>query len=365
MIGRRKSPDGLPFRLYLREGVRTVSFGYKAADGTWMFRMSAPRARPEKVAEIRRRAIEEANKLNGETPTAYSLSHLMDRYFKWQEEMPRNDERRKAESTLKENRRERKWLDKFFGEMLPAAIRSTHIYEYLDGRAAIGAPAKANKEIALLSAVLEYGRRIGELEQNPCTDIEYNPTRPRQVTVNQRDIEYMVSIARRHGGQYMVQALCAKAAYHAVGRPDEMRGLLRSGVKPEGVQIPVGKRRRGSAQRFKLAEWNQGLRDAIDQAMALPKVTSIYVFANARGGSYNRNSWSNNWRKLMAFCESAAAAEGREFQRFTLADMRPTSVTKRMDEGDQRITDATGHSDERMVRKTYDRRKVKSFKATE
>jgi len=33
--------------------------------------------------------------------------------------------------------------------------------------------------------------------------------------------------------------------------------------------------------------------------------------------------------------------------------------------GDERITDATGHTDERMVRKTYDRRKVKRFKATE
>jgi hypothetical protein len=365
MIGRRKSPDGLPFRLYLREGVRTISFGYKAADGSWLFRMSAPRARPEKVAEVRRLAIEEANKLNGEAAPSNNVTHLIDRYFKWQDEMRRGDERRKAESTLKENRRERKWLDSFFGEMQPTAIRSAHIYEFLDGRARTGAPAKANKEIALLSAILEYGRRIGEIENNPCVDIEYNPTRPNEKTVTAADLEYMTAIAKRYGGQYVVLALCAKAAYHAVGRPDEMRGLLRSGVRSEGVQIPVGKRRRGNAQRFKMAEWNQGLRDAIEQAMALQKVASVYVFANARGGSYNRNSWSNNWRKLMAFCVEAAAAEGRIFERFTLADMRPTSITKRMDEGDQRITDASGHVDERMVRKTYDRRKVKSFKATE
>lgn len=41
----------------------------------------------------------------------------------------------------------------------PALIKPVHIYKYLDGRAAEGAPAKANKEVALLSAVLECGRR--------------------------------------------------------------------------------------------------------------------------------------------------------------------------------------------------------------
>ncbi|QOY95610.1 hypothetical protein IM543_07090 [Massilia sp. UMI-21] len=45
--------------------------------------------------------------------------------------------------------------------------KPVHSYKYLDLRAAEGAPAKANKEIALLSAVLEFGRRKGELETNP------------------------------------------------------------------------------------------------------------------------------------------------------------------------------------------------------
>jgi hypothetical protein len=45
--------------------------------------------------------------------------------------------------------------------------------------------------------------------------------------------------------------------------------------------------------------------------------------------------------------------------------MRPAAVTDRMDEGDDAITNATGHSSERMVKQVYDRRKTKAARATE
>jgi len=57
--------------------------------------------------------------------------------------------------------------------------------------------------------------------------------------------------------------------------------------------------------------------------------------------------------------------DGVEFRRFTLKDMRPAAVTDRMDEGDETITNATGHSSDRMVRQVYNRRKTKIARATE
>jgi hypothetical protein len=33
VIGRRESPDGLPFRLYVRKGKFKVSYGYKLPSG--------------------------------------------------------------------------------------------------------------------------------------------------------------------------------------------------------------------------------------------------------------------------------------------------------------------------------------------
>ncbi|HEF5153860.1 hypothetical protein [Burkholderia multivorans] len=54
----------------------------------------------------------------------------------------------------------------------------------------------------------------------------------------------------------------------------------------------------------------------------------------------------------------------RAVREFALRDMRPAAVTDRQEEGDDRIIDATGHADERMVRKTYDRRRQRKVRAT-
>lgn len=67
----------------------------------------------------------------------------------------------------------------------------------------------------------------------------------------------------------------------------------------------------------------------------------------------------------MEHARKKAEKEGIEFQRFTLKDMRPAAVTDRVEEGDETITNATGHSSDRMVRQVYDRRKTKSARATE
>src|SRR6185437_14390778 len=180
MIGRRESPDGLPFRLYERKGKFKYSIGYKLPGGAWDFRLSAPAGDAELVAKIREEAIVRANVLNGMVAKANTISALIDDYFAWQEGLPLDSEDRKADSTLKENKQERKWLDKVFGAMPPATIKASHVYAFLKGRAKKGAPAKANKEIALLSAILEFGRTEGKLESNQCRGIKYNKTRPNQ-----------------------------------------------------------------------------------------------------------------------------------------------------------------------------------------
>lgn len=248
MIGRRKRPDGLPFRLYAHYGKHKASFGYKLPSGRWAFRLSAPARLKDAVAEIRKQAIERAEALNGDAVEPGTFEALADAYFDWQEGLPHTDERRKAQITLDENRNELKRLVAVFGKMSPAAIKPKHVYGYLDKRAQMGAPAKANKEVALLSAILEFGRRRGEVETNPCRGIEYNPTRPRQRYVRQDEIDLAVELARSRrsvGDQhpssaYLILALCVKAAYLTVSRPTEMRELHRQSIRPEGVEVPVG-----------------------------------------------------------------------------------------------------------------------------
>lgn len=67
----------------------------------------------------------------------------------------------------------------------------------------------------------------------------------------------------------------------------------------------------------------------------------------------------------MVHTATKAAKDGIEFERFTLKDMRPAAVTDRVDVGDETITNATGHTSDRMVKQVYDRRKTKTARATE
>jgi integrase len=365
MIGRRQSPDGMPFRLYERIGKFKVSYGYKLPGGTWAFRLTAPADDKAEVARVKAEAIDRANILNGVVPDAGETDELFRRYFAWQRGLPADSEERKADNTLKENEYEAKRILRSFGKVKPSLIKPVHIYKYLDGRAAEGAPAKANKEIALLSAVLEFGRRKGLLETNPCRGIKYNKTKAKTRYVEPAELKLVMRVARERAGSYLVLALCLRVAYLTVSRPDEMRQLMRQGIGPQGVRLPVGKRKKGQAQKHKLIEWSPDLRAAIDEAVSLQRTSSMYVFGNTDGQPYTVSGFNTILRRLMVHCATKAEEEGIPFTRFTLSDMRPAAVTDRVDEGDDAITDATGHNSERMVKQVYDRRKTKTARATE
>ena len=365
MINRKKTPDGLPFRLYANLGKFKVSFGYKLPDNTWAFRLSAKANNPQEIATVKQEAIKRANELNGNFAPLGSTGKLIERYFAWQQALKAGDARRKAKSTLDENLVEQKNLVKVFGNMPPQTIKPKHIYGYLAARADAGAPAKANKEIALLSAIFEYGRTRGELETNPCRDIKYNPTRPSDKYVKTEHLEFALDEARRRGGSYQIQALCFYAAFLTTSRPSEMRELTRKAITPLGLEIVVGKARATQTVKKKLIEWSPKLRATIDEAVALQRTPGLLIFSNTSGQQYTRSGWTTIWTRLMGYCEKRAEAEGVTFERFTLKDMRPKGVTERKERGDVNIKDATGHSDDRMIDKTYDRRRVRKSISTE
>lgn len=364
MTGRRKSPDGLPFRLYFESGKHRATFFYKLPNGKRAFKLSAKSNDQEAIAKIRKEAIQQAEELNGNFVPSSAFKKLVDAYFAWQRAMPVNSENRNSDSTLLENERESKNLIKVFGKMDPADIQPHHVYGYLDARAAAGAPMKANKEISLLSVILEYGRRIGQLTVNPCNNISFNKGRPNQKYTQDAYLDLCMRTARERGGSYVMIALSLKAAYLTVGRPFETRGLKRSALKPEGIEITVAKRKKGRAQKTKLILWSPELRAVIDEALSLRKIPVEYIFCNQTGGQYSRSGYGTILRRLMTWCEKKAAEEGIEFERFSMMDMRPKAVTDRVTEGDDEITNATGHTTDRMVKQVYDRRTTKKAKAT-
>jgi site-specific recombinase XerC len=79
-------------------------------------------------------------------------------------------------------------LIKFFGTMAPSSLQTVHGYQYLEARAKSGAPAKANKELSMMSTICHYGVRLGLIKANPLTGMMLNRTKKQVRTVSRSQI---------------------------------------------------------------------------------------------------------------------------------------------------------------------------------
>ncbi|HYF16336.1 MAG TPA: hypothetical protein VEA40_00605 [Ramlibacter sp.] len=379
MAGKRKSADAtIAERLYCRVGKRVTTFFYKHPDNRSETLANAPTARPEKVQAAKIEALEAWGKLRG-VPDAggkdMTVKGLFGRYFAWQDGLPESSSLKKARSTLATNRNEQTPLLAFFGDMMPRAITQTLIYEYMDIRAEAGAPAGCVKEVALLSAVLRYGIRKGELETNPCHGVQVEARPPRTRRVTWEEVEFVTTVGRAAGGSFHVQALAARAAWLAFKRPGEVLKVPRAGrtddgrplgVTEAGLVFEANKRKRHQGRRLITIEWSPTLRATVDEALAIGRWQAFggdrLIFGNMAGHRYSRSGWGTLWRRLMDKCAARAQELGQPFTPFTLMDCRPGGVTEKKRTGQDDVYEGTGHVDRRMVDSIYDRREDRSAK---
>lgn len=108
------------------------------------------------------------------------------------------------------------------------------------------------------------------------------------------------------------------------------------------MEMSVGKRKKGKAEKFKLIEWSPELRSVIDEALKLQSTSTLCVFGNSDGQPYTTSGWNTNLRRLMEHAKKKAEMEGIAFERFALKGMRPAAVTDLVDAGDKDITNLPG-----------------------
>lgn len=379
MAGSTKQPDTVVAeRLYCRVGKRVTTFFYKHADSSNEIFATARTASKEEVARAKIAALQrwgELRGLEGTRPEDQTMAGWFTRYFAWQEALPANSTRKKADSTIQTNKYEQKPLLLFFGAMPPGAVSATMVYEYADLRAEAGAAKVAAKEVALLSSVMEFCRRKGALTDNPCRGVKLEGGTPKTRKVTWDEIEFLTNVGRSLGGSYHVQALAARAAWLAFKRPAEVLKVPRHGRSPEGRELGVtaaglvflaNKRRRSQGERTILIEWSPTLKETIDEALHIGRWQNFQgdrlIFGNLAGHAYTRSGWGTIWARLMAHCEKRAAWMERDFLRFALADCRPGGVTEKKRTGQDDVYEGTGHVDRRMVDTIYDRREERSAK---
>jgi len=362
VIKRRTKSDGLPFRVYERLGKRTYNIWYKLPDGKWAFSYSCSVLDPIKVSTLRRRAIEESTRIEfGFEPTG-GTSALIDAWFVWQESLPIEDTKRRADSTIAENKREAKNLKAAFGEIDPTEINKTQGYHYLDTCAAAGRGTKANKEISLLQVILEYGVRNGTLQINPLTGIRKNKVVTKKRYVTHGEIEHAINVGKQKGGTRYLVALALKTAWLCVRRSVEVRAITRDCITNEGIRWKDGK---STTKPPVLIEWSEELRETITETLNLKRnhvAGSMYLFGNMRGQKYTKGGWKAVLDDLMTDCLEEAERHKIPFQRFNLQHCRRKGVSDKLETGQDDVLDATGHTSERMIRGVYDSRLEKKAK---
>ena len=362
MTRNRKTNTGLPYRLYERRGIRRYSIGYKNAQGKREFTLNCAIEDVQQIQKLRSEAIVRVGHLKLGKPSEDSVSALIDAWFKWQEAKPLGSEGRRAESTLTENKREAANLQEGFGHIRVTDLDKTHAYQYLDACEQAKRPAKGNKEISLMRTILEYAIRLGMLKLNPFDGVEKLITSKIDRLVTDTEMTIAVEVGRRLGGARHIVALALQTAWLCVRRSVEVRALTRNQITDDGIVWKAAKRKRGTAQIEGLIEWSDALKAAVDEALQIDRkkvAGSWYVFGNMSGQRYTKGGWKSMLDDLMIECVKEAEKRGVPFARFSLQDCRPKGVTDKLEQGATDVMDATMHTSERMVKQTYDRRRLR------
>lgn len=367
MIKQRNKPDGLPFRVYERHGIRVYSIGFKMKSGTWAFRYECPVSDLRQIAVLRKKAIEESVRVTEQDAPVGGFAGLLDAWFEWQEALPLADTRKRAASTIAENKREAATLKKAFGHLLPREITRAMGYQYLDAcllaTDANGQPRprpeKGNKEISLARLVLEWGIQRGVLDVNPFDGLKKLKTDKEMRLVEPHEMALAVEVGRELGGSSHIVAMALKTAWLCVRRSVEVRALTAQQITTEGILWSDGK---DSKKAKVLIEWSDELLATIKEAQAIKRgkvAGTMYIFGNMRGQRYTKGGWKSMLDDLMSACVKKAEESEIEFRRFNLQHCRPMGVTTKLDAGHTDTKDATGHTSEAMITRVYDRRKVK------
>lgn len=362
---RRERPDGLPYRVYERYGTHRYSIGYKLPEGKWAFRLHCDAADRKSIANLRREAIGKAVGIAQVAHAADSVAAHVDAWFEWQESLPVKSERKRAPSTLAENKREAIRLKEVFGHMPISGLEKRDAYLYQDACEEANRAAKGNKEVSLMRTILEHAVRVGALRTNPFDGVKRVPTVRTDRLVTGRELIHALRTGRQLGGPQHIVALALVTAYLCVRRSVEVRALRTEQITSKGIVWTAAKRRPGQAAVKGLIQWSPRLRRTIDEALAVRRndgVESAYVFGNLRGQPYTKGGWKATLAVLMRTCVTRAGDRPggpMRFRPFSLQDCRPMGVSTKLQKGASDVKDATLHTSERMISLVYDRRKVR------
>ena len=211
------------------------------------------------------------------------------------------------------------------GDVSASVIRPTDIARYLRVERA-EAPVRGNREVALLSNLMNVAIERGEIDANPCKQVKKNSERARTEAPEPEELQKFLDWLFRTGAANRTLALMAEFAALAGSRRAEFLDLQTPQIDMDaGVIRLMRAKQHGGSKRVESITMGPSMRDLAKRLLALPRPElSLHVFLNQRGNPLTDTGFSTGWQRAMV----AALKEGVIVRRFTFHDLRAYYTTQ-------------------------------------
>ncbi|MEO6922470.1 MAG: tyrosine-type recombinase/integrase [Bryocella sp.] len=261
-------------------------------------------------------AIRQVLNMNGITPQQLNVSFLWETYHSsadWKA-LSGNSQESYVQSS--------KPLLRVFGHVHPASIAPADCARYLrvERRAA---PVRANREMALLSNLMNVAVERGDIATNPCKQTRRNKERPRKESPEPETLVAFLAWANAREGQTKILAAMAEFAALTGNRRIEFLELHWPQISASEVRLIRGKQR--DKQVVESVGISPALADLLNRLRSLATDDRLgAVFPNRHGNPYTDQGFKAMWSKLVA----RALKESVIDRRFTFHDLRAYHVTQ-------------------------------------
>lgn len=302
--------------------------------------------KPVNLGHDRHAAIQAVLDMNGATTDAGTVNELW-RAYQATPQWARLGARTKDDYTDYSVK-----LLEVMGEVSARMIRPADIARYLRVERA-EAPVRANREIALLSNLMNVAVERGDVDVNPCKQVKRNQEKPRTEAPEPADFARFLAWLGAQGQQRQVIAMMAEFASMAGSRRAEFLHLTLPQIDSEaGVIRLMRAKQHGGAKRAENVTISAGMEDLVRRLRALPRPDGcLHVFTTRDGNPYTDAGFSATWQRAI----TAALAEKIIARRFTFHDLRAYYTTQHKS---QYGNLPELHADAKTTAKVYDRSRV-------
>lgn len=216
-----------------------------------------------------------------------------------------------------------KALLKVFGPLSPADVLPSHCARYLRIERAT-APKRANREMALMSNLMNLAIERGDILTNPCKQVRRNHEAPRQDAPEPETLINFLTWARQREGSAKVLAGMAEFAALTGNRRIEFLAMHWPQVGEGEIRLIRGKQR-DDKQIVEVVSISPALAELLERMRGLASNASLGAVFPTRGGNpYTEQGFKAMWSKLVA----RALEEKVIAKRFTFHDLRAYYVTQ-------------------------------------